>query len=109
MGLTSKSPYRVEQTTDRQVNTLQQNARALTMAVTSLPWANGTVSGPVTFTAGQTLTLDHGLGRAVRGYLVIDCYDGYATFKRVPQTPLLDSKTVQLQSENACTATFWWY
>lgn len=109
MALTDKQPYRYQQTGDRQVNQLQSDMRNLSLSVTSQPWANGTETDDTVFTVGQTLVLNHGLGRAPLGFFVIDCSGGYGAFYRTAQTGTLDNNTIQLRSQNACTARFWVY
>lgn len=60
------------------------------------------LSLPVTFTAGQTVTFAHRLGRLPAEWSAIDVVDGYGSFRRVSW----DARTITVQSQHACTARF---
>lgn len=64
--------------------------------------ASGTVV-TATFTAGQTLSLAHKLGRVPRAWVLLDVSGGYGSFQRTAW----DSKTITIQSQNGCTAAWW--
>lgn len=98
-----------QHTEDRQVNALQ---RALDQTVTAMrahPHGNGLfVQKGQAFTAGGTVTLSHGLGRAFQGYEVKNVAGNYSRFQLVANTdPALDAKQIRIQSEAACTGDVW--
>ena len=53
-----------------------------------------------TFTAGQSKTLTHGLGRPVKGILPLLPRDGYGSFKLLNVT----DQSAEIQSENAVSS-----
>lgn len=66
------------------------------------PITSGTISDPVTFSAGGTQRIPHRLQRTPRGYIVINSTD-YASVRFVSS----DTRAIVLQSENVNTITFW--
>lgn len=62
--------FGLEHTGDRQTNDLQRKIADATARQRFNPFANGTLIQNVTFTAGQTIVLNHGLGEAYSGFFV---------------------------------------
>lgn len=58
--------------------------------------------GPITFTAGQSVTINHKLQRQPVEWCAIDVVTGYGSFRRTAW----DRLSVTIQSQNACTAYF---
>lgn len=69
---TVRPVLRYEQTEDRQVNQIQRNINEVFRTVMDPEWIFGHDVRELTFTAGQTRSINHGLGRAPRGFIVID-------------------------------------
>lgn len=105
--MVTRLPQRHEYTGDRQVDQAQRNAHETTRAVNASPIAKGAFVGPVTFTAGQTQQLMHGIalpgGATPRGWWPVDVITNDGTFRRTAW----DDKTISIRSANACTALFW--
>ncbi len=102
---TTRPVIRYEQTADRQVNQLQRNFQEALRAVLDAEWLFGTDVRDLTFTAGQTRSVDHGLGRVPKGFIVIDAQTA---------APLLyqsnaGSYTVDITSTNAGTYSLRFY
>lgn len=72
--------------------------------------ATGAPTSLITFTAGQSIQLFHGLPLArgltpssvPSGWRCVDVVTGYGSFKRTDW----DETTISITSENACTAVF---
>lgn len=96
----TRQPPFSEQTNDPQLDRIQSRIQAVRDALN----ARGPqpVDLTATFTAGQVRVLEHGLLRTPESWSVIDVTGGYGAFKRTAWS----SKTITIQSQNACTATF---
>lgn len=106
MQRASKLPLLREQTQDRQVNKLQDNASQAAKALNAMPFASGWLSDPLTFTLGETKTIVHKLGRVPSGLIVV-----YA----LNAAPLLyftadpSRTTASVKSDNPGTFRIWFY
>lgn len=84
----------------------QRAARQAAGVANVNPWANSVVLQPVTFTAGQTRKLAHGLplasGSTPARWAVDDVRNGYGSFQR----NAWDDVFITITSEHACTVTF---
>jgi len=97
----TRLPPDFERTQERPIDRIQDIARRTAVAVNQIgPPPLGL--GPVTFTAGQELKLNHKLARVPEEWWPVDVTDGYGSFRRMSW----DSKTITIKSQNACTATF---
>ncbi len=61
-----------ERFADRQLNRIQDAANEAVSVVKGLPFADGNLIQGVPFVAGQTATLNHGLGRTWVGFFVVN-------------------------------------
>lgn len=94
-------PFVREHTGDRQTQAMQAATDRIRVGVNA---RGGTpVTTPdLTFTAGETKVIDHRLGRQPTEWSAADVTAGYGSFQRTAW----DSKTITIQSQNACTARF---
>lgn len=101
----------LQQTGDRQVNDLQRAIAGVTLPLRAHPHGNGLyVQKAQAFTAGGTVTIQHGLGRAFQGFEVKNVQGNYSRFILVPNNDAnLDKRQIKIQSEAACTADVWVY
>lgn len=90
-----------EQTGDRQTLAMQRVMRDAQRAINSRG-PSPVSPAAVTFTAGQQVSINHGLGRVPLEWAVSDVTGGYGVFQRISW----DDKVVTIQSQNACTARF---
>src|SRR5262245_40259576 len=94
----TRLPQRIEYTGDRQVDQLQRNQHGTVGTVNASPVAKGAFVGPVTFTAGQTQQLTHGIalpnGGTPKGWSPDDVTGGDGTFQRTAW----DDKTISIRS-----------
>lgn len=98
----SKVALKFEQTADRQVNQLQENANAAGKALNRMPMLNGITTDSTVFTGGGTVQIFHRLGYVPKGWVCIDVITGDGTFRRTAW----DSNSISIRSANACTAIF---
>lgn len=98
-----------QQTEDRQTNKLQRDLASSVAALKAHPHGDGLyIEKGAVWTAGQTLTIQHGLGRAFRGYEVKNVGGNFSRFLLVANFPSsLDSRQIKIQSEAACTGDVW--
>lgn len=104
MAKTSPIALAREVTASRPINAIQESARRATSPATSCPINNGLSVGPVSFSAGVAKDVPHGLGRAWRGWFLIDA-DTTPTFARPSQTDA--TKFLTLNADINCSATLW--
>jgi len=84
------------QTTDRNINQLQQNILQALRPIIQNPIANGSVLVGQSLVVGNN-TINHGLGRALQGWIVVGIsgastiYDNQATNKNTNLTLILNS------------------
>lgn len=74
--------------------------------------ADGRLSDGIAFSAGGTTTLDHGLGRAWRGWIVARTYggSGLAPARLAEATSPADSaRQLSLTATDACRVWIWVY
>jgi len=102
-------PAQVHQTGDRHVNDLQRQIAQSASAMRAHPHGDGLFVKPsVTFIAGTTVVIPHGLARAFKGYEVKNVTGGFARFIRVDNSPAsLDAKQIQIRADVNCTADVW--
>lgn len=93
---------------DRRLVSVQEPVRQAAGLLNAVPFMNG-YSVTQTFTAGQTVAIQHKLGRKPVGWFVTDVINGDGTFRRATTaaTSGFDQYTISIRSANACTATFW--
>jgi hypothetical protein len=95
-------PPNIEQINDRQLLAIQRTTRQVAQAVNAFGPPPRTV-GPFTFaTPGQIIVIEHGLARQPISCVCIDSVGGYGSFQRTAW----DDKTISIQSENSCVASF---
>lgn len=108
---------KLERTGDRQIDQAQRNAHETTRRLASSPSGAGAFATTVdafgkptrdiTFTAGGSVQMRHGLelpkDGVPSGWIATETTTGYASFRRTAW----DDKTITIQAENACTARFW--
>ena len=94
-------PPDFERTLERPIDRIQDISRRTAVAVNQMG-APPLGLGPVAFTAGQILKLEHKLGRQPENWWPVDVTVGYGSFRRTDW----NDKFIYIQSENACTATF---
>lgn len=104
-------PAQLQQSDDRQVNDLQRQIAQATKAMKSHPHGDGLyIARAQAFTAGGTVTIQHGLGRAFVGHEVKNVSGAFSRFIIVPNNDAnLDKRQIKIQSEAACTADVWVY
>lgn len=101
-----------EQFADRALNRLQTAINQAVSVVKSLPFADGNYLANVSMVQGAN-TLQHGLGRAWQGYMVVNVQGGLvasmATFAAAHDatTPALDAGVIVITSTAACAASVW--
>lgn len=102
-------PAPLQQSKDRQVNDLQRQLAQATQAIKSHPHGNGLyVAKAQAFTAGTTVVITHGLGRAFVGYEVKNIAGNYSRFQLVSNNDAnLDKRQIKVQAEATCTADVW--
>jgi hypothetical protein len=93
--------FTTEQTDDRQTLSMQATSRRVADAVNA-HGAAPLITDELTFTAGEVKTINHGLGRQPTEWGATDVVTGYGSFRRTGW----NTKTITIQSENACTARF---
>lgn len=112
-GVRSRGPSQQrEQFSDRGLNRLQTAINQAVSVVKSLPFADGNYLSNVSMVQGAN-TLQHGLGRAWQGYMVVNVQGGLvasmATFAAAHNTttPALDAAVIVVTSTAACQADIW--
>jgi len=63
-------PLASEQTGDRQLNQIQDNIKSATNTLRSSPFGDGNLVKSIAMVPG-TVTVNHGLGRAIQGFIVV--------------------------------------
>lgn len=101
----NRIPSQQEQTNDPQIDRIQNNIGNAARLLNALPFRRGVQVGPLAFTAGGTQALKHRLNRVPSGWFPLSITGGYGVF----QQTAVDKATLTIQSQNACTATFWVY
>lgn len=71
-GFVRRGPALAREQTNRQGNKIQDAARIAGIQANTLPIGAGNLIQGVSFVAGQTVTLQHGLGRAWNGFIVLN-------------------------------------
>lgn len=97
----TRLPPATEQTGDRQTNAIQATLRRAQMALNARG-AMPVTTAAITFAAGQSITIDHKLGRTPIEWSVSDVITGYGSFRRTQWSTI----NITIQSQNACTAVF---
>jgi len=92
----------------QQLNRLQDKISAAIQGVQQLPFAKGQLIQGVSFTATTQIGIQHALGQAWTGYLVLNVQGAGSTFYAVP-TPATDGTTIQLVPSATCTGDVWVY
>jgi hypothetical protein len=106
-------PLRFQQTEDRIVNDVARKlAEALQNIPALVPFLDGqpllgTDGAGTAFTAGQTITFGHQLGRAPKGLICIDAVTADWSGRRVPFNTAQDLTDIAIRSTNAGTFKFW--
>lgn len=90
-----------EETDDVQIGNIQRAARRIAVAVNQRGGPPVNI-GPVVFTAGQKIALEHKLQRVPVECVAVDVRVGYGSFFTVSAS----ETQIVIQSQNACTATF---
>jgi hypothetical protein len=95
-----------EQTGSRQLDALQRLADTVARALNALPFSVGQATDLLTFTAAQTQTLNHRLGRAPVGFLVLYAQAAAPAlyFAAAP-----DALTARVTSANAGAYRLWFF
>lgn len=96
----------LEQTGNRQIDTLQRSLVARMGPAVSCPIVDGNLFEDVPFLSGVDKVVTHGLGRNWRGW-VITKVDVYNVFCFSAQPSSLDKFQVTLQAAADCTASVW--
>lgn len=67
---------------------------------------NGHQIDSIDLTAGEANTINHGLGRNLRGYIVVRKDANASIWDETSSTP---AKTLKLQTSSDCTVSLWVY
>jgi len=97
---------------DRERSTLERGIERLQGFLRLVPFLNGNLVTGIVFAAGVAKTIDHGLGRPVRGYIVVRNY-GTNVANFVGEQPLAQpsdpSKQINLITTLASTMDVWFF
>lgn len=96
-----RTPFVTEQTGDRRLQSIQATTRRVAVGL-DRQGSPPLITSELTFTAGEVKTIDHGLGRQPTEFTPVDVTGGYGSFRRTGW----NTKTITIQSENACVARF---
>lgn len=109
MAVNRTPAHIVNRTGQRPADETARQVADLRQAVQAAPGSNGVEVGPLTFTAGQTATVAHSLGRAptrVAVRLGVPS-SGYVTINTLTATADA-TKFITVQSQNACGNVYLW-
>ena len=107
-GIAVRPAFPREQTGDRQMNQIQENARKATQAINAMPFGRGVYFKNVAFTSGTPVALAHGLGSAAR-FFAMNASAAARFFFVANSDASLDAKQIQVQSDATCSADVWIY
>lgn len=94
----------------RPLNRIQSAIRDALAVIKAMPFANGNLVQAVAFSSGTAKSVQHGLGRAYVGYMVINVQGAGATFHATaPTDPRLSTTQITLTASATCTADVWIY
>lgn len=105
-----------EHTGDPMVDRMQENRDKVAAFLSAMPWLQGrmltgddvTVDAyDLAFTSGTARELAHGLGRACRGFMVVDAKTASPTLVRGTVTTGLEDTHIKLTSGATCTVKVW--
>ena len=108
---TAGGAYSLEQTGTRQGNRTQTASRQAASVLRALPFADGNLTAGVTFGSGATVIVQHKLGRAYQGFLVLNMTTGGGRLYSVANASV-SLNDVQITLRNAgdvCQADVWVY
>lgn len=112
----SNKQIKKEQTGDRQTIAIQTNIAAATQQLRDGPFGNGTLVKGIVFDEDVSQKINHGLGRAYQGFVVVRCQASYtltktpAPLELLPQPSDVDpTKQISMYSITFCTADIWFY
>lgn len=97
-----------QHTGNQDVELLQQNIKKFVKVLEDNPILDGHLLDRVFFTAAGTYTINHGLGRQIRGWIVVDKMGtvGGPPFETMERTAW-DDKTLTLDVSGACCVLLW--
>lgn len=90
------------QTTDRNVNQLQQNIKQVIGPIISNPITSGALLTDISIVSG-TNVINHGLGRMMQGWIISDVNSVVTLFRSQP----LNDKTLTLTSNGTSTISLY--
>lgn len=98
-----------EVTSDRQINAISSSVTSMNARFNTIPFLNGNqVSGTV-FAATTDTPVNHGLGRGVRGWLVLRSYGANSARLKEGSTQGDLTKQLVLYADAACTVDLWFF
>lgn len=99
-------------TGDRQVDDSARFVGTLARSVNSVPFLDGRLVEDVSLSAGVETSVEHKLGRSVRGFFPVYTQEsgGYVTIQRLAASTDAPLEThVRLKAQASCTVSLWVY
>lgn len=104
--MTTRIATRREHTGDRQLDVMQRETQRLAQGQNACPFLAGNLVTGVILVAGTPLTVNHGLGRAPRGCIVVRSYGANAAPPPVESAAQPPDLTRQIALQTIANATF---
>jgi hypothetical protein len=97
-----------QQTGNQDVELLQQNVKKWVKPVEDCPLLDGQLLDRVFFVGAGEVVINHGLGRQIRGWIVVDKLGsaGGPPFESIERTAW-DDKTLTLDATGTCCVLLW--
>jgi hypothetical protein len=98
----------IQHTGTEEVERLQENVKKFVKVLEDNPLLDGHLLDRVFFTGAATVVINHGLGRQIRGWIVVDKFGsaGGPPFETVERTAW-DDKTLTLTATGTCCVLLW--
>lgn len=104
--MTTKIHTRREHTGNRQLDVIQRESQRLAEKANACPFFSGNLVRDRVFAAGVPLTIDHGLGRAPEGWIVVSSHGANAAPPPVKSASQPTDPTLQVTLQTTAAATF---
>ena len=98
--------YQRVYTQDRVLESMQDSVQRSLSPLTRIPFLNGRLIEDISMTAATTNEIAHGLGRAYRGWFVVDI-DAASTVHRDTSSTSSTTEFLPLQASATSTMTIW--